>query len=225
MQAIIFDTETTGLVDPEVIEAAWVRAQITRPAQGPAVLQLGQPVVQRYQPSRPISMGAMATHHILDEELVDQPPSSTFELPPGVQYLIGHNVDFDWKVAGSPAKLRRIDTLVLARALWPECDSHSLGALIYYLFRPTARERLARAHSADADVMLTGLLLQAILEKWPEPVADIEGLWRASEKARVPTVMPFGKHKGLPIAQVPRDYKDWLMRQPDVDPYLVAALR
>ncbi|MFG8677603.1 putative quorum-sensing-regulated virulence factor [Pseudomonas aeruginosa] len=37
--------------------------------------------------------------------------------------------------------------------------------------------------------------------------------------------MPYGKHKGTPINQVPNDYKAWLLRQPDVDPYLVQALR
>jgi len=36
--------------------------------------------------------------------------------------------------------------------------------------------------------------------------------------------MPFGKHKGTPMADVPRDYKAWLLNQPDVDPYLRKAL-
>ena len=36
--------------------------------------------------------------------------------------------------------------------------------------------------------------------------------------------MPFGKHKGVPISEVPKDYKQWLLRQSDVDPYLVKAL-
>ena len=37
--------------------------------------------------------------------------------------------------------------------------------------------------------------------------------------------MTFGKHKGTPISAIPGDYKAWLLRQPDVDPYLAQALR
>jgi exodeoxyribonuclease X len=43
--------------------------------------------------------------------------------------------------------------------------------------------------------------------------------------ARVPKVLAFGKYKGTPIAEVPSDYKSWLLRQDDVDPYLAKALR
>ena len=42
--------------------------------------------------------------------------------------------------------------------------------------------------------------------------------------ARIPTVMTFGKHKGMVIKDVPRDYVRWLLGQPDVDPYLRQAL-
>jgi exodeoxyribonuclease X len=36
--------------------------------------------------------------------------------------------------------------------------------------------------------------------------------------------MPFGKHKGLLLADVPGDYRDWLLNQEDIDPYLRKAL-
>src|SRR6218665_2225992 len=49
-------------------------------------------------PKKPIELGALATHHILDEELADCPPASGFSLPPGTEYLIGHDVDYDWQV-------------------------------------------------------------------------------------------------------------------------------
>jgi hypothetical protein len=51
-----------------------------------------------------------------------------------------------------------------------------------------------------------------------------EHLWEISERARIPTRMPFGKYKGTPIADIPNDYKRWLLEQPDVDPYLAQAL-
>ena len=131
-KAIIFDTETTGLDSPEVIEAAWLEVTSLSP------LTLGGSFEQRYKPSKPIGLAALATHHILDEELADCAASSTFQLPKDLEYLIGHNVDFDWAVAGSP-EIRRLRTLNLASAVWPELDSHKHGAYLLSLHHPTER--------------------------------------------------------------------------------------
>jgi exodeoxyribonuclease X len=223
MTAIVFDTETTDTRAPEIIEAAWMPVVLAK--SGPDLLQFGAPVSRRYRPKGRISMGAMAVHHIMEEDLVDCEPSASFALPQGVAYLIGHNVDFDWVAAGSPQGIKRIDTLGLARKYWPECDSHSLGALAYYLFRPTARQALKSAHSAEADILLTGRLLKEIVRKFRLRIQTFDELWMLSEEARVPEVMPFGKHKGELISRVPQDYKAWLLRQLDVDPYLVRALK
>jgi exodeoxyribonuclease X len=51
----------------------------------------------------------------------------------------------------------------------------------------------------------------------------MEALWEASENARLPTHMTFGKHKGLPLSEVPKDYVRWLLDQANVDPYLRQA--
>jgi exodeoxyribonuclease X len=225
MTAIIFDTETTGLDEPEIIESAWMGAKFCASDENPDVIELtfGIPIVKRFKPGKPISMGAMCTHHIMDEDLLGEPPSASFKLPRGLKYMIGHNVDFDWKVAGSPENVKRIDTLSLARRYLPECDSHKLGALTYYINRINARAELQSAHSAETDIMLTGALLSAILERTNVQVQDFETLWELSEQSRVPTVMMFGKHKGMPIAQVPPDYKAWYLRQAVVDPYVARA--
>jgi exodeoxyribonuclease X len=157
----------------------------------------------------------------LDEELVDCPASSTFKLPKGLEYLIGHNVDFDWAVAGSP-DVRRICTLSLARAVWPELEAHNQSALLYYFDRANAKARLRNAHSAGADIRICATILEHICEKLQ--IDSLEVLWEKSEASRIPSHMPFGKHKGLPIAEVPKDYVRWLLGQPDVDPYLRKAL-
>jgi exodeoxyribonuclease X len=217
MNALLIDTETTGLDAPELVEEAWLPVDIA----GNIVPPGG--TVSRWRPSKPISLGALATHHILDEDLVDCPPSSEFRLPAGVEYLIGHNVDFDWRVIGSP-EVKRIDLCAMCRVLWPEADSHSQSAMLYLLERSSARERLRHAHSAGHDVMNCRVILQHVLVK-AGPFATFEELWHASERMRIPTVMPYGKHRGMPIANVPPDYKRWLLGQPDVDPYLVKALR
>ena len=123
-KTIIFDTEATGIKEPVLIEAAWVELESIEP------FTVTNPFVQRYNPGKPITLGALATHHIMDEELIDCPLAASFTLPGHVDYIIGHNVDFDWEVIGKP-EVKRICTLALARKLWPDLDSHNQSALMY----------------------------------------------------------------------------------------------
>lgn len=215
MRAIVFDTETTGLDDPGLVQSAWVEVD--------HMGELAHPICgQLWNPGKPINYGAMATHHIVDADVADAPPAAGFRLPDGVTHLIGHNVDFDWKVIGEP-DVKRICTLALARRMWHDMDSHTLGALLYRVMGTDARRALVDAHNATADVGFCAYVLRAICAA--RRPADLDDLWRMSEEARVPTHMTFGKHKGAALRDVPPDYKAWLMRQPDVDPYLMKALR
>lgn len=225
MSAVLFDTETTGIHEPGIVEAAYIVLG------DPATLSPVRQFSARYNPGKPIELGAMATHHIFDEDVADCVPASEFSLPDDTDYLIGHNVDFDWGVIGEPP-VKRICTLALSRYLVPHADAHTQSAMIYHYARDRAkaRERLSRAHSALVDVQNCRALLHyqlADLRGRGELQADAtwEDVWRISERARIPTVMPFGKHKDERIADIPDDYKAWLLRQPDVDPYLVLALR
>lgn len=233
--AIILDTETTGLVDPDVIQLACMGPLRSLDPPDEAI------ECTRFKPSKPISLGAMATHHILDEDLVDAKPwPGSWTPPPGVEYLVGHNVDFDWKAIGSP-HVARICTLALARSLWPDLDSHSLSALTYYFTdRREARDLLKNAHDAARDVELCCRVLVQILQALPGTMSWHQ-LWQASEKARIPITMSFGKYSpyedwakanGGPMrcAEVKtRDpgYYWWLMNKCDQvrdDPYLRKAL-
>ena len=58
-QIVIFDTEATDIKEPVLIEAAWLEVTSLTP------LTIGETFVQRYNPGKPISLGALATHHIL----------------------------------------------------------------------------------------------------------------------------------------------------------------
>lgn len=217
MTALLFDTETTGVKEPQIIEAAWLHIN------DPLNLNVISTFEQRYKPSKVIDLGALAVHHILDEELADCPPHTDFKLPDGVQYLIGHNVDFDWEVASKP-EVKRICTLALARHFYPDLDAHNQSALVYLIDRENARDRLKNAHSALADIWNCYAVLANLIARAGKP-GTWEALWKISEKARIPTKMTFGKHKGTAISKIPGDYKSWLLRQPDVDPYLAKALR
>jgi len=217
IKAIILDAETTNKKNPEPIEIAYFGF-----GNNLQSLVSESEFHEFYKPTKPISLGALATHHIMDEDLVDCPPYNGFSVPEGVEYLVGHNIDFDWEVIGSPA-LMRICTLSLCRDLWPEADSHSLSAMLYLLERSTAREKLKNAHSAKADVEICREILVHIVDKLG--VSTWEDLWKTSEKARIPKIMPFGKHQGQPIEKVPVDYLQWLVKQRDIDPYLLAAIK
>ena len=212
---IIFDTETTGKNEAVLIEAAWIRLDSVSP------FSISEKFNQRYNPKKPIELGALATHHILDEELKDCPDYTEFSLPNPTEYIIGHNVDYDWNIVGNP-NIKRICTLALSRRLWPELDSHSQSAMLYFVDRHNAREKLKNAHSALADVENCAFILEKIIAKLG--VSTIEELWTNSEQARIPSHMTFGKHKGVAIADIPRDYKTWLLNQDNVDAYLRKAL-
>jgi exodeoxyribonuclease X len=215
LKAIIFDTETTDAKDPEIIEAAWIAPDGS-----------GE-YCERFLPTKDISLGAMATHHIILSDLTGCRKSAEFAFPT-VEFLIGHNVDFDWRAVGSPA-VKRICTLALSRWLFPEIDSHSQTAMMYHLFpKDQARDLCQNAHNALSDVKVCLMLFQSLVDEMRRrniPAATWDEIYQASETARIPTVMTFGKHKGMAIKDVPPDYKRWLLGQTDIDEYLVIALK
>lgn len=221
MTAIIFDSETTGLKDPQMVEGAYLKLGSIQ------FLDVTEEFLQRYKPSKPIELGALATSHIYDEELVDCPPHTDFALPDGTTYIIGHNVDYDWGVIGQP-DVKRICTQALSRALWPDADSHSQSAMIYLHYREFARGLLQNAHAALDDVLNCRRLLVKILEEIAlrngAAVFSFEDLWMISEEARVPTVMRSGKFKGTKVSEIPGWHRKWLLEQPGTDPYLIKAL-
>ena len=217
---IILDTETTGLIEPiEAIEVAWQEVVF----EEQHVDKTTECFLQRFKPSKPIEFGALATSHILISELLDCEPSSSFKLPEDTEYLLGHNIDYDWKVLGKP-NVKRICTKAIATHLIPNIDSYSQSALLYYFLGESAKPLLKEAHNALEDINNNFRLLNWLLDLVREGIYDIEELWKFSELCRVPTVMPFGKHKGELIKDIPSSYKQWLRNQPDVDEYLLKAI-
>lgn len=217
---LVLDTETTGNEPQEVIEFCAVD-----PISGETIVN------KRYGAKLPISSGAMATHNIIESDIAGLPPYDPESDFPSCDYIVGHNVDFDWKALSCP-NVKRICTLAISRYLWPDLDSHSLGAMMYTLMpQDEARSMVRGAHCASDDVKMTIVLLDEILIAAYGPglgylkaAGGIESLYQLSEKARIPTRFQFGKHKGELIADTPRSYREWMLKQGDVDPYLRRAI-
>ena len=224
MHAIILDTETHTL-NGQPIEIAYAPIEVN---QGQLSLDKSQIFDQLYTVDEPISYAAMAVHHILEEDLVGQPHYSSFQLPKDTVYMIGHNIDYDLraieKCGVDTSHIKAICTLALARRAWPDAEAHNISALIYMISKGSAkaREMIKKAHRADMDIILTANILNQIIHQLN--IQSLEELYTISEDARIPRSLNFGKHKGTLIADLPKDYVQWLLRQTDLDPYLRKAL-
>lgn len=215
---IILDTETHAKKNQIPIEVAYIGISMGENHQ----FRVESEFCQRYNPGEPIQFGAMATHHILDEDVAACPPASDFVLPEGTKYMIGHSIEFDWDAIGQP-DVKLVDTLGLSRVLWPECDSHSQSALMYFFDRHKAREMTREAHSALADVKMNLYILNRICERLKPK--SMRALWVESLQALIPKTINFGKHEGALFKDVPQSYKNWYYDQDNPDKYVVMAMK
>lgn len=230
MTTYILDTETTGLVEPHMTEAAYSIIEVNN-----GKIEVTQaPRSKRFNPLKPISLGSMATSHICDEDVAQEPPHTEFRLPSSVQYLVGHNIDFDMAVlknAGVTHTPKLICTKAMSSYLLPTLESHKLVSLLYYFHRQVAREQAKHAHAAIYDIYFTQLVLGSLIElanSQGHNITDVESLYQFGEMARIPTHLSFGKYKGQAIKELAATsdgagYLKWLLTQDSIDPYLAQA--
>jgi DNA polymerase-3 subunit epsilon len=204
MKAIYFDTETTGINKDKdkIIEIAAFDATNERT------------FVSFINPGFPIPPEATAIHHITDDLVADAPgfrevAEKFTEFCGDDAVLIAHNGDsFDIpflaaesaKVDFTFPKWRALDTLKWARKYRPDLPRHSLQYLReVYGIAPN------QAHRALDDVMMLYTIFSKMTDDLPLEII-IELL---SHKSKL-THMPFGKHQGKPLADIPKDYLKWL---------------
>lgn len=108
----------------------------------------------------------------------------------------------------SPGKLwayRHIDLFPLVQRVDPT-GRHKLGeAWEDMMGRPPVN-----AHDATADCVMVIDILQALME-----MLEFDTLAQLHEYAMTAmpyTLMPFGKHKGMPVDQIPRGYWSWMYK-------------
>lgn len=219
LNALILDTETHTLKGlPIEIAFGWASIE-----NGVLVFDKHQTFNQLYSiGDQRISLGAMATHHIIESDLQGMPHFSEFRLPEGAEYLIGHNINYDINTiafCGEQPKIKSICTLALARRAFPDIDAHNLAALMYHtLKQDQARELIKSAHRAAADVYMTAILCSKLIKVFK--IETMEQLYQLSEQCRIPDRMHYGKHKNTLLKDLPASYVKWLLTQQDVDPYL-----
>lgn len=206
MRAIYFDTETTGL-KPEkdrIIEIA---------AYEPAT---DRSFVTLINPGCPIPHEAAAIHGITDEMVKEAPTFESVavafcEFCGEGAVLIAHNNDaFDRPFLEEEFKRsskewpnwRFIDTLKWARKYRPDLPRHALQFLREVYGIPANQ-----AHRALDDVIVLHKVFSSMIDDLPiEKVLDL-----LLQKSKQPsTRMPFGKHQGKPLSEVPREYVKWL---------------
>jgi DNA polymerase-3 subunit epsilon len=98
-----------------------------------------------------------------------------------------------------------IDSLKWARKYRPDLPRHSLQFLrqIYGISENTA-------HRALDDVIVLAELFTVMIDDLPlEKVLELLD----NQSDPLPVVMPFGKHQGKPLTEVPPDYLAWLKDQ------------
>lgn len=222
MSTLILDTETHDL-NGYPIEIAYAPCSFE---QGVLVINQGEVFDEYFSCPEPIALGALATHHILEADIAEKPSFDTFKMPQGVQYLIGHNIDYDIKAVQKcqpDFTVKGICTLALCRMVWPELP-HTLSAMYYHVMDDLelARKHLRHTHNAKADIYFTGVILKTLVEQLG--IKDMNSLFIMSETARIPKYITFGKHKGTAIKDLDPSYVTWLLRQDDLDPYLRKAL-
>lgn len=204
MRAIFYDTETTG-----------VRADKDRIIEIAAY----DPVLDRsferlINPSCHIPAEATAIHHITNEMVAEAP---TFDIIAhefiqfceGDVVLIAHNNDaFDYyfirnefeRAGISMPSWKFLDSLKWARRYRNDLPRHTLQFLreIYGIAENNA-------HRALDDV----LVLHAVFKNMTDDLS-IEDIFTLLNKPREIHHMPFGKHQGVPLKQLPKDYVKWL---------------
>lgn len=236
------DTETTGVNPCEVIEVAWRHYEDIGNFYGIFDNQVEEVARTEerllFKPTIPITLGARATHHILDSDLEGRPlvgSEDYLAMVKNVQetpYLIGHNIDFDWEALGKP-DCKCICTLAIARKILPELDSHSQTALLYYFFDQAYAKQLVRnAHSALVDVLNLELVFNELLKEAVRKgflhdrlSITIQTIYNFATFCRIPDRATFGEHKGKLWKDIPRQYRQWMITKGSFDEFTKIAVR
>ena len=200
---IVLDFETTGLQPGyRPVEIAWLEFD--------SLYKVSQSVTSLIDPQMPIEPGAQKVHGISAEMLAGMPTLEEFlqgehadKFADEHVLVVAHNAAFDLPMfAPFCKKATSLCTMRLAQALYPTAENHKLQTLASMFavdVEPT--------HRAMADVGACFELLRTIAKKEDK---SIDELLVVASYTSPESLMPFGKHKGKMIKDLPSDYVAWL---------------
>lgn len=179
--------------------------------------QICNPMSDFVKPPEPITVGAMAVHHITDAMVADSPPiDDVVGSYLGASVYVAHNAAFD------RPKLPQISapwicTLKLARKLYPELESHSNQYLRYHFMLDVDVPEGLHAHRALYDCYVTAALLIRLNRDVQLTIAQMRDI---TSRPSLLHTMRFGKHKGKTfeqIAAIDQGYLRWALANMDLD--------
>lgn len=170
IKAILLDTETTGIKAPEILETAYIPLREISHYPDSALLNPMHPGQYQsyFKASKPSEPMALQIHGITQEKVKDYQKFSmeALAIPDTVEYLVCHNVGYDYRVLGKPEHLKKICTVKLAKRLWPELKSHKLALLIEEFFPSVHAQLTVNAHGAMVDTKLMLLVIHKALQEF-----------------------------------------------------------
>lgn len=214
---VFLDVETTDLGDEDRLIQVALRAPFLQP----------DPICELFKPPVPISLEAMAVHHITEKMVADKPVFigsalhfflvDLFHEKNAI--LVAHNAEFDKEMLNRegvhPQKV--ICTMKVQKVLDKEeqMSQYKMQYLRYF----HGFEIEAGAHDAADDI----LVLEALFDHLNKEVS-VEEMIRMTEEPFLLRSLTFGKHKGVPLDDVPRDYLMWLRSQDNIEGDLLYTL-
>ncbi len=168
-----------------------------------------------HQPRLPDSPDATAIHKITNEMVASAPSFAEvgarfIEFCAGDVILIAHNNDtFDYHFIKNefarhqiamPQTWKFLDTLKWARRYRSDLPRHTLQFL-----REVYGIQANNAHRALDDVVILHQIFSYMTDDLP-----IEEAYNLLNQKRMLQHMPFGKHQGTPLSQIPKSYVQWL---------------
>ena len=224
---LVLDTETTGM---DASKDAIVEVAGTWVTLAPTV-RIERAFDHLVNPERPIPALASAVHHLTDPDVAAAPVWDTVwqtVVQPALEQadiVVAHNAPFDQKFLPG-VDLLWLDTLRAARRCWPDAPAHSNQVLRYWL---GLKVDAPHPHRASDDTVVTAALLVRFLEtvtqKGLSPDATLDDLLNWVAAPLVVEYMPFGKHRGSLLSDLPKDYIDWALKNmTNLDPDLRYSL-
>lgn len=178
-------------------------------------------------PTRPIPPAASAVHHLVDSDFADAPDREAAVgalltwLDPNAVF-VAHNATFDRGFLPELDGRPWLCSFRLAHHLLPDAPAFGNAALWYYLGGHKITDTL---HGAIADVTVTRFVFDALLTRYREWAREkcagdaerlakseqVETLIAFAERPYVMKTMPFGKHRGVLMDELPKSYCRWML--------------